>query len=93
MSGKAMEKSREAVEYGEELLRMVEEFRQKIIAGTSSAEKFMSITEIERLWASLRGETNILYSEMLSGLLSEVDEGELIRKKNGIQELRLCFAG
>jgi hypothetical protein len=68
-------------EYGEELLRIVEGFRQQIIEGTSKAEKFLTISEIERLWSELRGDTSLLYSDMLSELLSNADEFDLIRKK------------
>ena len=68
-------------EYGEELIRMVDEFRQRIIAGTSNPDDFLTITEIERLWTELRGNTSLLYSDMLSELLSNTDESELIRKK------------
>jgi hypothetical protein len=68
-------------EYNEELLRIVEEFRQKIIAGTSEVDHFLSISEIERLWSELRGSTSLIYSDMLSDLLSVTNESELIRKK------------
>ena len=68
-------------EYSEELLRIVEEFRERIIVGTSSPDNFLTISEIERLWSELRGDTSLLYSDMLSDLLNDVDETELIRKK------------
>ena len=68
-------------DYGEELLRRVEEFRQRIIAGTSDPDNFLTITEIERLWTELRGNTSLIYSDMLSELLSNANESELIRKK------------
>jgi hypothetical protein len=68
-------------EYGEELLRIVDKFRQRIIEGTSDPENFLTISEIEHLWSELRGDTSHLYSDMLSSLLSNVDESELIRKK------------
>jgi hypothetical protein len=68
-------------EYSDELLRIVEEFRQRIIEGTSDPDHFMTISDIERLWSELRGNTSLLYSDMLSDLLAEVDETELIRKK------------
>jgi len=67
--------------YEEELLYIVERFRDRVRSGTREAEKFLNITEIEKLWTKLRKETNKLYTEMLSDILSEVDEGELIRKK------------
>ena len=68
-------------EYSEELLRIVDEFRQRIIEGTSDPEHFLTISEIERLWSELRGDTSLLYSDMLSDLLSSADETALIRKK------------
>jgi len=68
-------------EYSEELLRIVDEFRQRIKTGTSDPENFLTISDIERLWSELRGNTSLLYSDMLSELLSDVDESELIRKK------------
>ena len=76
-----MEEGKDIRIYGEELLRIVEDFRQRIITGTSDPEHFLSITEIEKLWSELRGNTSLLYSDMLSDLLSETDESELIRKK------------
>jgi len=72
---------RDAHDYSEELLRIVDLFRQRIKAGTSDPDNFLTISDIERLWSGLRGDTSLLYSDMLAGLLSEVDESELIRKK------------
>jgi hypothetical protein len=51
------------------------------MAGTSNPDDFLSISDIERLWSELRGSTSLLYSDMLSELLSSIDESELIRKK------------
>lgn len=68
-------------EHSEELLRIVEKFRQRIIAGTSDSDHFLTISEIEQLWSKLRGDTSLIYSDMLSDLLSNVDESDLIRKK------------
>jgi hypothetical protein len=76
-----MEEERDRREYSEELLKIVDEFRQRIIAGTSDPEHFLTITEIEHLWSDLRGDTSLLYSDMLSDLLSNADETTLIRKK------------
>ena len=76
-----MEAEKGIREYSDELLRIVEEFRQRIIAGTSDPEHFLSISEIERLWSELKGNTSLLYSDMLSDLISDTDESELIRKK------------
>jgi len=76
-----MDEREAAREYGEELLKIVDEFRAKIKAGTRDADNFLTISDIEYLWSSLRGDTSNLYSDMLSDLLTEVDETDLIRKK------------
>ena len=73
--------NKEAREYGEELLRRVDEFRHRIVEGTNNPEHFLTISEIEHLWSELRGDTSLLYSDMLSDLLSNADEAALIRKK------------
>ena len=76
-----MNDEKEFREYSDELLWIIDEFRQRIISGTSDLEHFLTISEIERLWSELRGSTSLIYSDMLSSLLSNVDESELIRKK------------
>jgi len=68
-------------EYSDELIRIVDEFRQRIISGTSDPKNFLTISDIERLWSELRGNTSLLYSDMLSELLAGIDESEIIRKK------------
>jgi len=67
--------------YSDELLKLLEDFQQSIVDGTTNADDFLSITDIENLWTKLRGDTSLLYSDALSGILSGVDESELIRKK------------
>ena len=64
-----------------EIERAVKEFEEKIKAGTRDAEKFITIHEIEKLWGELRNNTDKIYGEMLCELMSNVEEGELIRKK------------
>jgi hypothetical protein len=73
-------------EYSEELLQKVEVFRQRIIAGTTDPDNFLTITDIERLWSELRGDTSLLYSDMLSDILSKVDESGIIHKKKRTTE-------
>ena len=68
-------------DYNEELQRIISEFRKRILAGTSDPDNFLTITEIERLWSELKGDTDLLYTDMLSELLSNMNESELIRKK------------
>jgi hypothetical protein len=49
-----MNDERDVREYSEELLRVVEKFRRQVIEGTSDAEHFITLSEIERLWSELR---------------------------------------
>lgn len=67
-----------------ELTRLVREFEEKIKAGTEDPERFLTLSEIEQLWGSLIGDTNVLYSDMLQTLIRSIDERELIRKKKRI---------
>jgi len=76
-----MMEEKNAREYGEELLQMLEVFKQRIVDGTSDPDNFLTISDIERLWSGLRGDTSLLYSDMLSDIISDIDESELIRKK------------
>jgi hypothetical protein len=64
-----------------EIERLIRGFREKFQAGTSDAENFLTMTEIERMWSELRSKTDNIYSDMLCELLSSVDEGGLIREK------------
>jgi len=65
-----------------EIERLIAEFKQKFAAGTSDADDFMTIAEIEMIWGELQSKTNNIYSDLMRKLMSEVDEKELIRKKN-----------
>jgi len=64
-----------------EIEELIKEFKEKIKKGTSDPEEFMTMHEIERIWGELRSATNNIYTEMLSEMLSSVEETELIRKK------------
>ena len=66
-----------------EIERLIKEFKEKFEAGTTDADDFMNISEIEMLWSELQYKTNNIYSDMVRKMLSEVDEKDLIRKKNG----------
>lgn len=72
-----------------EIERLIKDFRERFQAGTSDVDDFMDISEIEMLWGELQSKTNNIYSDMLRKLMSEVDESDLIRKKNsssGVKE-------
>ena len=64
-----------------EIERLMGEFNEKFHAGTSNAENFITMSEIEHMWSELRNKTDNIYSDMICELLSSVDEGDLIRKK------------
>jgi hypothetical protein len=68
-----------------EIERLIKEFKEKFEAGTSDADHFITMTEIERLWAELQNNTQIVYSDMIRELMGTVDEHDLIRKKKRVQ--------
>lgn len=73
-------KSPSSVTIGE-LSRLIKEFEEKIQNGTADPNRFLTISEIEELWSILIGNTNILYSDMVSSLIQDIDEKDLIREK------------
>ena len=65
-----------------EIERLIKEFKEKFEAGTTDADSFLNISEIELMWGELQHKTNNIYSDMVRKMMSEVDESDLIRKKN-----------
>jgi len=65
-----------------EIERLIKEFKEKFEARTADADNFMNITEMELMWGELQYKTNNIYSDMVRKMMSEVDESDLIRKKN-----------
>ena len=64
-----------------EIERLIQEFKEKFVAGTANADDFMNISQVELLWGELQSRTNDIYSDMIRKLMSEVEERDLIRKK------------
>lgn len=64
-----------------EIERLIKEFNATFKAGTSDAENFMTMNDIEKMWGELRNRTDNIYSDMLQELLGSIDESDLIRKK------------
>ena len=62
---------------------MLDEFGRRIKEGTSSADAFMTMDEIEGYWLQLRRNTEQIYSDMLGEIVASIDEKGLIRKKKG----------
>jgi SUMO ligase MMS21 Smc5/6 complex component len=71
-----------------EIERLIQDFKEKFKAGTTDADSFITITEIELLWGELQNKTNNIYSDMIRKLMSEVDERDLIRKKKETTKLK-----
>lgn len=67
----------------EEIQRLVDKFQSDFKKGTSDPDNFMTMSDIERLWAELRNSTEKIYSDMVMELMAGVDEDRLISKKNG----------
>ena len=65
-----------------EIERLIKEFKEKFEARTADADSFLNISEMELMWGELQHKTNNIYSDMVRKMMSEVDESDLIRKKN-----------
>jgi hypothetical protein len=65
-----------------EIERLIDVFEEEFKSKTANADDFITIHEIERMWGELQQNTLNIYSNMVRELLSNVDENDLIRKKN-----------
>jgi len=68
--------------YEENLRLLLDEFHQRLRDGTKNAADFISMNEVERITSEAMHSSNTLYLELLSSFLSNIDEAELILKKN-----------
>jgi len=66
-----------------EIERLLKEFKEKFDTRTADADDFLNISEMELMWGELQYKTNNIYSDMERKMMSEVDESDLIKKKNG----------
>ena len=64
-----------------ELEKKIGEFKAQLDAGTADPENFITLSEIEQLWASLNRSTTKTYSDMISAYLTDLDEKAVIRSK------------
>ena len=64
-----------------EITRLIDDYRARIIEGRSSADNFMSITEMEEALSTLRNGIINIYTEIQSKLVGLVDQNELLREK------------
>ena len=70
------------------LQQLIEEFRSILQERTKDPDNFLTMSELESLWRKLRGDTNVLYSNMVEELLRNIDEKKLVRKKNCVRRAR-----
>ena len=75
------EKSSYANPTTQEVNRLIKQFQEDFVQKTSDTEKFLTINELESMWTELRNNTEILYSDMIRGLISEINERDMVRKK------------
>ena len=75
-------------DYPEEVTKLIEAFKAKFEAGTSSSDGFITFSQMEMMLCELRHNTSELYLDLFEDMLRNVDESELIRKKNRIQKSR-----
>jgi hypothetical protein len=66
-----------------EIDRLMDVFEEEFKLRTSSADDFITIHEIERMWGELQQNTLNVFSDMIRDLMGKVDERDMIRKKNG----------
>jgi translation initiation factor 1 (eIF-1/SUI1) len=71
-----------------EIEQLIQAFKERFATGTSNADNFMTISQLELLWSELQDRTNNIYSDMVRKLMSEVDESNLIRKKKDFTNLK-----
>jgi len=64
-----------------EIIRLIDEYQEKVTNGTSSTEDFMAITDMEEALGKLRACTNNIFTDIQSKLVNQIDQNELLRKK------------
>jgi hypothetical protein len=65
-----------------EIERLIDVFEEEFKSKTSSADDFITIHEIERMWGELQQNTLNIFSDMVRDLMDKADEHDMIRKKN-----------
>lgn len=66
-----------------EISHQIDKFVAGLRNGTSNADDFSTITQLEEKLSLLRSNTTKTYSDILSAYLSSMDETELIKRKKG----------
>jgi hypothetical protein len=74
-----------------EVNRLIKQFQEEFTQKTSDTDKFLTINELESMWKELRNSTEILYSDMIRSLISEINERDMVRKKKRVCHQRNSF--
>lgn len=64
-----------------EINHKIDKFRADLDAGTSDADNFISLSEIEQRWSKLKNETSKTYSDIIATYLCNLDEKAVIKAK------------
>jgi len=64
-----------------EISKRVNEFGNKIRKGTANPEGFMSMNDIENNWLQLKNATDKVYADMVSQMITSIDERDIVCKK------------
>lgn len=70
-----------AMDAQNEIRAAMDRFIKTIEDSIVSPETFLDIEQLEREWHTLRTETDKTYAELISSVLSRLDDGELIKRK------------
>ena len=65
----------------ENVSKLISSFGQRIKEGTANSDSFLTLDSIEQEWAKLRRDTDRVYTDMVSELIRNINESELISKK------------
>lgn len=65
----------------EKVRNIFSNFEKKFQEGTKDPDKFLTISELESRWASLRKDILECGDEMVRRLVESVDEKDLVKKK------------
>ena len=64
-----------------EIQRLLDEFQEKFKDKTTDPDNFLTIFDIESMWAELVDKTNVLYSDYLNKMVADIDQKALVAKK------------
>ncbi len=64
-----------------EIQRFLDEFQERFKDKSTDPDNFLTIFDIESMWAELVDKTNVLYSDYLNKMVADIDQKALVAKK------------